>query len=334
MAATIEFESVAPDPKQAAAVDANLRARLADSFDYLATLTSATDAARLAAIGRHLADAPVSPFVFSLYSLLVTEFGGGGDRASVLIGEIEKALTWPAKMPPLGLGDTAVPDAWWQHYHTLLDTDPDRDFRPVAPASKAANRAINLIDAAFELMARCDASLHDEVRSLVRLPVLAAPSSESDQDNFNGASTFFFWGGILLNAEHDRGTLAMVDLLVHEASHLLLFGLVEGKALTRNDATERYSSPLRSDPRPIDGIFHACFVATRVAEAITRLLESGRLTAEETMAAIDRRDRNKGAARAALASLEDHAEPSDRGDKILNVLRFHLREDPAASVSV
>ena len=69
----------------------------------------------------------------------------------------------------------------------------------------------------------------------------------------------------------------MVDLLVHESSHVLLFGVSAEGALTENSGRERYDSPLRRDKRPIDGILHACFVATRVHLAMNRLLEQRRL---------------------------------------------------------
>ena len=43
----------------------------------------------------------------------------------------------------------------------------------------------------------------------------------------------------------------MIDLLVHESSHVLLFGVAAEEPLTRNPGTERYASPVRRDPRPI-----------------------------------------------------------------------------------
>ena len=53
------------------------------------------------------------------------------------------------------------------------------------------------------------------------------------------------------------------------------FGVSADGALTENSGNERYDSPLRKDKRPIDGIVHACFVATRVHLAMSRMLGSG-----------------------------------------------------------
>jgi HEXXH motif-containing protein len=110
----------------------------------------------------------------------------------------------------------------------------------------------------------------------------------------------------------------MVDVLVHEASHLLLFGLVGGKALSRNDPAARYASPLRRDPRPIDGIFHAAFVATRVHLTMERM----RSRAEATLHAdIDRHaTKNREAALIALDVLRRELLPTPEGQGILDAL--------------
>jgi len=154
--------------------------------------------------------------------------------------------------------------------------------------------------------------------------VLAAPESPDLDHMFNGASTFFLWGATFLNADLRRTAVSLIDLLVHESSHVLLFGLGAESALTRNSGDERYSSPLRADPRPIDGIFHACFVATRVHLAMSRLLDSGVLTTEQSQQAVQRRDYNGNAGRVSLGVLEQHARLTELGKSILDTIRTYL----------
>jgi HEXXH motif-containing protein len=168
---------------------------------------------------------------------------------------------------------------------------------------------------------------HDEVSRLLRMIVLGSPQSGDVRDVFNGASTFFLWGAALLNAEIRRTAVSIIDLLVHESSHGLLFGFSAEGALTRNSGEERYASPLRSDARPIDGIFHACFVATRVHLAMSRLIESDQLTQTEAKQAIERRDFNGNAAAAALQVLAQHAKPTDLGQEILDTIRNYWSTD-------
>src|SRR5262249_48678117 len=138
---------------------------------------------------------------------------------------------------------------------------------------------------------------------------------------FNGASTFFLWGAILLNANVSRVPISMVDSLVHESSHVLLFGLSANGGLTRNSGEERYASPVRTDRRPIDGIFHACFVTTRVHMAMKRLLDSGSLRETDSKLAIQHSRCNERAGRESLAVLVSHAEPTRLGKAILSELQ-------------
>jgi HEXXH motif-containing protein len=44
-----------------------------------------------------------------------------------------------------------------------------------------------------------------------------------------------------------------------------------------NDDAERYPSPLRDDPRPLDGILHAGYVTARMHWATQALLDRGSL---------------------------------------------------------
>ena len=65
-----------------------------------------------------------------------------------------------------------------------------------------------------------------------------------------------------------------------------------GKPLVRNEASVRYASPLRNDPRPMDGVVHATYVLARIHYAVTCLLESGLLTSEEERIALEAQTRN------------------------------------------
>lgn len=318
------FASVDADRLRAEHVDRTLRVRLAASFDYLATLTGPDVADALRALSARLPAAAVSPWVFCLYSRLVADLARKQTPGADFAAALTAAGDLPAESGPISIYDPSIAADWWEQYAVLLDTDPGRTFRPVMPSADLAARRSETIARSLATLADCDREQHDELRALLRMPVLAVPASDSRADNFNGASTFFMWGASLINAESSAGPIETLDLLIHESSHLLLFGLVEGKALTSNDAAEGYASPLRSDPRPIDGIFHACFVAARVHAAMTRLLASGRLDDADAAAAARRRAYNGAAAVEGFASLSQHAKPTPRGQAILDVLGAYL----------
>jgi HEXXH motif-containing protein len=89
------------------------------------------------------------------------------------------------------------------------------------------------------------------------------------------------WGAIIINANQRSGELAMVQMLAHESSHNLLFGFSADESLVENSPEELFPSPLRKDPRPMDGIYHATFVVARMHRAVKGLIDGGILSAAQ-----------------------------------------------------
>ena len=326
----IELETprwdLSPSASRVESIDQALRRRLADSLAYLADVASSDDSYRpaMASIEKSLRGGPVSPWVFCHYSKLVAELSKDprGD-ASGTFTDIARAAALPAEAGVVAFGGAAVPPSWWDHFRLLFDTDRQRPFKPQVPVEEDFVRCSEEIEAALAMLQRGDASWYEEVRKLVRMVVLGAPRSVDSADLFNGASTFFLWGASLLNANLRRSSISILDLIVHESSHVLLFGLSADGGLTTNSGRERYDSPVRKDKRPIDGIFHACFVSTRVHLSMERLVSSGVLNDEGVKIARQRQEYNGDAALAALDLLECHAKPTEQGDKILDTIRTY-----------
>jgi hypothetical protein len=312
-----------PDAARVAAIDEALRARLCDSLDHIGEVVltrTGRPLQEMSELRARLGQGPVSPWLFCLYSKLVAELSKRADgEVRDSFDEMIEAAFSPAECGVVAYRDPSISPIWWDHLHRLLDTDRQRPLNFQPPEPEVHAHCEEDIHAALALLQRTDSPLHDELRNLARLIVLATPGTELN-DGFNGASTFFLWGGILINAGVRRSPIVMIDLLVHESSHVLLFGVAAEEPLTRNPGTERYASPLRPDPRPIDGIFHACFVTTRVHLAMSRLLETRLLSAQEAAEATSRREFNGNAARASLELLTLHAEPTDTGKQVLDAL--------------
>jgi len=125
---------------------------------------------------------------------------------------------------------------------------------------------------AFRLLEQTDAALATEIRALIVLVMGSAPLSPAL--SFGGVTSLTLWGAVTLNTELHRTPLEIADGLVHEGAHTLLFGYAADERLVCNPDSERFASPLRSDPRPMDGVFHATFVCARLHRFYRRLLES------------------------------------------------------------
>ncbi len=317
-----------PDRSRVDQIDLALRQRLAKSLEYIGAVVSERDDGRalpgLDALQRRVMTNAVSPWLFCLYSRLVTELAKEG-AVEVAFDDVVRAASLPPDQGIVAFRDPRFAKTWWDHLQLLLDTDRRRPFRPQTPEAPELAACERDVRGALALLSEADPAWFEELSALLRVIVLAAPSQAAD--GFNGASTFFVWGGSMLNAALPRSTIAMVDLLVHESSHVLLFGLSADEPLTRNDGQERYASPLRSDARPIDGIFHGCFVTTRVHLAMRRLIDSQSLSVEDASEAAGRAQYNGDAARTALDLLERHALLTPHGERILGELQSYWRTD-------
>jgi HEXXH motif-containing protein len=137
------------------------------------------------------------------------------------------------------------------------------------------------LNAGFALLDAGAPALAAEIRAILSV-ILLAQAPPGAKREFDGASHYQFWGLLLLNPHHHKTPLAVAEVLAHEAGHSLLFGLTRDEALVLNPDDELYPSPLRVDPRPMDGIYHATFVSARMAYAMEALADSGVLTAQET----------------------------------------------------
>lgn len=65
-----------------------------------------------------------------------------------------------------------------------------------------------------------------------------------------------------------------VEHAVHETAHTYLNCLMAGDPLVLNEVDEKYASPLRKDLRPMYAVYHATFVAARMALTFKTIFES------------------------------------------------------------
>jgi hypothetical protein len=279
----LDLYSFPPNEIRGRAVDRLIREGFAGSiatvFDALA---SEFDVPSCEALVEEIRRSPVSPGVYGIYTELVE---------SVYHGEMEHACRLAGVLSEPGFGTLPVPqivtlsdddlgEGQSDRYRRFVDEDPDLGAS-LPPLSKAAfSEAKSRVEAAFDLLDAAAPEAAGEVRSLAREIVLVG-NPVDDEIAFNGASSFHLWGAIFLNTDSYVGRVEIAEALAHESAHALLFGFAGGQTLARNDPDSRYNSPIRSDPRPMDGIVHATFVLARMHYVISRMLGSNLLTMTE-----------------------------------------------------
>ena len=199
---------------------------------------------------------------------------------------------------------------------TALDERPGEGETFAALPQDKADAFGPLLTAGRQLLADAAPELSGEIEAIVNTVILAQ-APEGATFEFDGASHYQFWGLLLLNPKHHRTRLAVAEVLAHEAGHSLLFGLTTQEPLVRNPDEELYSSPLRVDPRPMDGIFHATFVSARMAWAMERIAASDALDGNERAEArraaeLDRENFAKG-----YGTVQEHGDLTDTGRAII-----------------
>jgi hypothetical protein len=270
-----------PSAERVRFLDQRMRSRLADSLRYILS-----EANGLLDVPQNpfqeflsgLERGPVSPLAFSHYNDIVFAIEEDDlGEASRLFGELISLPPHPGGPIISELGDPSR-DSVARRYARFLSEDASVKFEVFPPSREAAYACRRQIKDAFALMDAGDPALASEIRALLREIILAAGAQIKNTYTFDGASAFMLWGGIILNASRREGELTMVQMLAHESAHNLVFGLSADEPLVENPPEELFSSPLRLDPRPMEGIYHATFVTARMHRAVKRLLESGILS--------------------------------------------------------
>ena len=171
------------------------------------------------------------------------------------------------------------------------------------PDPQLLSETLDRTEQAFRLLDRGFPGMAAEIRQLLREIVIAAGPEDPKAPSFDGASSYMMWGAILLNARGQKNVLDTAQALAHESGHNLLFGFCASGSLVENEDEELFSSPLRADPRPMDGVFHATYVVARMHQTLSRLLEAGVVPESEM--------------EAALADLKAHRRNFDAGDQVI-----------------
>lgn len=161
-----------------------------------------------------------------------------------------------------------------------------------------------------------------EVSQLVSEIILATNSSMVPDRNFAGGSVFDLFGALLVNPAHRSDIAHYLMTIIHESSHLRLFCYHLDDEVVLNDDVARYHSPLRRQPRPMEGVFHAMWVSARMAVFGRDLLErvSGRdvLSVHETSQMRDQVRAATVAFHDGRGVVEEHGKLTELGRQLLD----------------
>ncbi len=276
-----------PDAHRATALDKRMMRELARSLAQLRTQIEAQTSPSESALHAHKLNTVISaldgqerisPAVFAGYYQLVfsllNEEENYPEKLDDLVSVIEhrQGLSF-RDFSVAGLGS----DKLVSLYTACLDTDERAGFAFLPPGNAQSRQTRASVLRALELMQTTVPAMAAEFTSIVNEVILAAAPKEPGAFRFDGASSYMLWGALILSVDDEKSDLEMMETLAHESAHSFLFGLMIEEPLVYNDDDELFDSPLRRDPRPMDGIYHATFVSARMHYAMNEARQSGLL---------------------------------------------------------
>ena len=310
-----------PNAARTQQVVARVREGLAASLEAVLRSVGEQSSAATDLIGQVRAG-PIAPKVFGAYTELVEAIFSDDVDASLAItneicaphfGRVDALRVVTLHDSHLGKGQTA-------RYRRLVDDDQElgKELRTLdeaqfADAAKRVHDALAVLDVGVPELA-------EELRTLVHeIVVVGKPG-----DWPFGASSFQLWGALFLKLKPDASRVEIAEALAHESAHALLFGFSMGRPLVENEPDELYPSPLRSDPRPMDGVVHATYVTARMHYTATRLLGSGLLSDEEAHEARELIKRNERGYLEGVAVVDSGARWTKAGEAALASAKAYM----------
>lgn len=212
---------------------------------------------------------------------------------------------------------------WW-------DIEPVNRMAMTRATDEEFARVQRLIGVALEYLRNVSPEQYGEVLTVVRDIVLSRPDG-TNLINYSGASSCALWGAITINSETHVEWVQVYRQIVHETGHNLLFGIARDQQLVSDDPAKRRASPIRADPRPMDGIFHAAYVSAREALAFDALLiqqdKTGEFSAEDVVIIEDLLELSVLAFWDCIETLRDGADLTELGDAVLRDCESYMTEN-------
>jgi hypothetical protein len=305
-----------PDPQRARELDARMRWRLADSLAHIAERSrgalSFDEIALSCLVAKLKTHHRFRPSTFALYYDLVDALleDRRGD-AEAILAEVCHQNPITGSFDIISLDPTVTGASAVDRYCRMVDTDEITRFQFTTPPPQVVRDFPKKCEDALALIGRVAPELSGEFRGLVCEIILAT-------GQFAGASSFLLWGALFINPNADHSLISLIETLAHESAHSLLFGLMLDDSFVLNPDSERFRSPLRNDPRPMDGIYHATFVVARMHYAMQRLLASGLLDAANTEVARAALQKHQQAFADGIATIDQHGRLTTHGRVIMS----------------
>jgi hypothetical protein len=324
----------APDPERAAALNRRMHLSLADSLQYVTAQAKGACAfdepALSTLVARLRAGELFGADTFAAYYTLVPALADGDEAAaSAAFATLAAARPIAPGLRVLALSPEDL-GGRFETYFRLMEGEGSMPLGMRTPSPEVAQRFRERFARGLALLDAAVPEVAGEVRHIIN-ELLIVTGDPTLKYQFDGGSHFQLWGALFLNADFHQTDYAMAEVIAHESAHSLLFSFCIDEALVENEDDELFTSPLRPDPRPMDGIYHATFVSARMHWTMTRLLDSGLLDASVIDAVQQARDADARNFEAGYGVIAAHGRLTVTGRALMESARAYMSDAMAAA---
>lgn len=302
-------------------IDAVVRAQLADSLVHIVNKAGSyleVDRGRLDAAVERIRVSKQDPGVFARYFDLIFAVNANQfANANTLFDELIERASQPVSFAIVPYTKEQL-GSDYDRFAELLFAEFSNVNPMASPSQSQSIASTQMLREAIAVISRVDPGIHDEIEAFLARIYLAIANKDPLAKRFGGVTSLQVWGASFVNVEFYKTRWDAVQFLVHEITHSLLLGLSCDQPLVRNSPDENYRSPLRADPRPMDGLFHATLVCARLAAFNRAWLDCGLVEEDDrarTEAAIEKNSRSF---RDGLVVVNQHGKLSEKGRHLID----------------
>jgi hypothetical protein len=174
------------------------------------------------------------------------------------------------------------------------------------------------ISKAFSIIKQIDIEYYEEILAFLDTIILVGAN------NINAGSSVDMLSMIFLEVKYINNPIDMIEIIIHEIAHMYLHFLNVDDALILNDSKELFESPFRKEKRPMMGVFHATFVAARIAHFFHKVKYSNVLTNQGIF--IDEKiSINRQRFEKSILIVEKHAKTTNMARQIIHTMPLLLK---------
>jgi len=306
------------DPRN---IDAVVRAQLADSLAYIVSKAGSyldVDRGGFDAAVEHIRARKQDPGVFARYFDLIFAVNANQFAdANTLLEELIKRASEPVSFAIVPYTREQL-GSDYDRFPELLFAEFSKANPMASPLQSQSAASTQMLREAIAIISSVDRGIHNEIDAFLARIYLSIASKDPMAKRFAGVTSLLVWGASFVNVEFYKTRWDAVQFLVHEITHSLLFGLSCDQPLVQNSPDESYKSSLRSEPRPMDGIFHAALVCARLAAFNRAWLDSGLVEGDDRGRSEEAIARNSRFFRDGLTVVNQHGKLSEQARHLVD----------------